>query len=332
MNLSTTYLGLNLSNPLMPGACPLADNLDTVKQLEDAGAGAVVMHSLFEEQLTGEHLANIYLMEAYADSYAEALSYFPRKADFAHGPDAYLEQIAKTKKAIDIPVIASLNGTTPEGWTSYATQIQQAGADALELNIYHVATDPEESGRDIEQRAIDVVRSVSSAVTIPVAVKLSPFFSALTNFALELQKNGADGLVVFNRFYQPDIDVELLEAVPSLKLSDSAELLLRLRWLAVLSRYTDASLAVTGGVHTFTDAVKSIMAGAHTVQLVSALLEHGPGYLKVVREQMVKWMEEHGYHSVQQMRGSMSLSRCPDPQAFERANYMRILQSWKLKA
>jgi dihydroorotate dehydrogenase (fumarate) len=329
MDLSTTYLGLRLSSPLMPGASPMVDDLDTVRRLEDAGASAIVMHSLFEEQITGEKLATIYHMELYADSYSEALSYFPRSDDFALGPDQYLEQIQRIKQAVNVPVIGSLNGTTPGGWIEYAKQIEQAGADALELNTYFVATDPQETGWAVELRILEVVRAVCESVTIPVAVKLSPYFSSLANFVYRLDEAGVEGLVLFNRFYQPDIDIDLLEAVPTLRLSDSSELLLRLRWLAILSRQISASLACSGGVHTAQDAIKAVMAGADAVQVVSALLRHGPEHLKVIRDQMVKWMEENSYSSLRQMRGSMALNRCPDPQAFERANYMRTLHSWR---
>ncbi|WP_428939809.1 dihydroorotate dehydrogenase-like protein [Fontivita pretiosa] len=329
MDLSTTYLGLRLSSPLMPGASPMVDDLDTVRRLEDAGASAIVMHSLFEEQITGEKLATIYHMELYADSYSEALSYFPRSDDFALGPDQYLEQIQRIKQAVNVPVIGSLNGTTPGGWIEYAKQIEQAGADALELNTYFVATDPQETGWAVELRILEVVRAVCESVTIPVAVKLSPYFSSLANFVYRLDEAGVEGLVLFNRFYQPDIDIDLLEAVPTLKLSDSSELLLRLRWLAILSRQISASLACSGGVHTAQDAIKAVMAGADAVQVVSALLRHGPEHLKVIRDDMVKWMEENSYSSLRQMRGSMALNRCPDPQAFERANYMRTLHSWR---
>lgn len=329
MDLSTNYLGLRLSSPLMPGASPLVDDIDTVRRLEDAGASAIVMHSLFEEQITGEKLATIYHMEMYADSYSEALSYFPKSEDFALGPDQYLEHIRKVKQAVGIPVIGSLNGTTPGGWVEHAKLIEQAGADALELNTYFVATDPQETGWAVELRILEVVRAVEKAVSIPVAVKISPFFSSLSNFVYRLDELGVDGLVLFNRFYQPDIDIEMLEAKPTLHLSDSSELLLRLRWLAILSRQVSANLACSGGVHTARDAIKAIMAGADAVQLVSALLRHGPEYLSEVKKEMIKWMEENSYSSVRQMRGSMGLARCPDPQAFERANYMRTLHSWR---
>jgi dihydroorotate dehydrogenase (fumarate) len=288
------------------------------------------MHSLFEEQITGEKLTTIYHMELYADSYAEAQSYFPRSDDFALGPDQYLEQIRKIKRAVSIPVIGSLNGTTPGGWTDYARLIEQAGADALELNTYTVATDSQQSGTDIERRMLEVVQAVADAVSIPVAVKISPFFSSLANFVYQLEEADIDGLVLFNRFYQPDIDIEMLEVKPTLNLSNSGELLLRLRWLAILSRQISLSLACSGGVHTGRDAIKAVMAGASAVQVVSALLRHGPEFLRTIEQEIVNWMIDNHYSSVRQMRGSMGLSSCPDPQAFERANYMRTLHSWRV--
>ena len=329
MDLSTTYLGLRLPHPLMPGASPMVDDLDTVKRLEDAGAAAIVMHSLFEEQLTLEQLGAIQNIEAHAESFAEALSYFPHPDEYALGPDKYLEHLHRIKHAVSVPVIGSLNGVTPSGWTDYARQIEQAGADALELNFYYVATNVADTAGSVEQRLYDVVRLVKGAVSIPVAVKLSPFYSAFAQLADQLDAAGVNGLVLFNRFYQPDIDVDELEAVPRLQLSDSSELLLRLRWLAILSRQSCANLACSGGVHAARDAVKAIMAGADAVQLVSVLLQHGPGKLREIRAELAQWMEENSYASVRQMRGSMGLERCPDPAAFERANYMRTLHSWR---
>lgn len=330
MDLSTTYLGFSLPSPLMPGASPLVDDLDTVKRLEDAGASAIVMHSLFEEQITLEQLGAVRNILVHENSFAEALSYFPRVDEYALGPDRYLEQIQRIKAMVGVPVIGSLNGTTPEGWLAYAKQIQEAGADAVEINFYHVATDPKETGADVERRLIDVVRLVKAAVTIPVAVKVSPFFSSLPHLAQQLDGLGADGLVVFNRFYQPDIDPEALEAVPKLSLSTSNDLLLRVRALATLSGRVKASLAATGGVHTSLDALKAVMAGAHAVQMVAALLQHGPQHLRVVRDELSRWLEDHEYASLQQAQGSMSLEHCPDPEAFERGNYMRVLQTWRL--
>ncbi len=332
MDLSTTYLGLRLAHPLMPGASPLADSLDTVKRLEDAGASAIVLRSLFEEQITRERDGLVHHIEVVADSSAEALSYFPKPDDFAFQPHEYLEQIRRIKASVKLPVIASLNGMTNEGWLSYAKTMQQAGADALELNVYFIATDPRETGADVERRTVEILRAVKKAVTIPVAIKLSPFYSSMTHLAHELDMAGADGLVLFNRFYQPDIDVEALEAVPSLHLSDSSELLLRIHWLAILCGQVKASLAATGGVHTGVDAVKAVMAGASAVQVVSRLLEDGPQRLLTLVQGMKHWMEEHDYESLEQMRGSMSLQKSPDPGAFERGNYMKVLRSWKVDA
>jgi dihydroorotate dehydrogenase (fumarate) len=329
MDLSTTYLGFKLSNPLMPGASPLVDDLDNVKRLEDAGAAAIVMHSLFEEQITQEQLGHLYTVEMHEESFAEALSYFPRPEEYRLGPDSYLEQIRKIKAMVKVPVIASLNGTSPAGWLDYAKLIEQAGADALELNVYYLATQAWETAESVERRTLEAVRVVKGAVKIPVAVKLSPFYSALANLAKQLDEAGADGVVLFNRFYQPDIDVEELEVVPTLQLSDSSELLLRLRWLAILSGHVKGSLACSGGVHSPLDAVKAVMAGAHAVQLVSALLKRGPGYLKTMREGMEQWLVEHEYASLAQAHASMSHQKSPNPQALERANYMKILQGWR---
>jgi dihydroorotate dehydrogenase (fumarate) len=329
MDLSTTYLGFKLPNPLMPGASPLVDDLDNVKRLEDAGAAAIVMHSLFEEQITHEQLGHLQAVEMHEDSFAEALSYFPRPEEYRLGPDKYLEQIRKIKAAVKVPVIASLNGTSPAGWLDYAKLIEQAGADALELNVYYLATQAWETSESVERRTLEALRVVKGAIKIPVAVKLSPFYSALANLAKQLDEAGVDGLVLFNRFYQPDIDVEELEVVPSLQLSDSSELLLRLRWLAILSGHVKGSLACSGGVHSPLDAIKAVMAGAHAVQLVSALLKREPAYLQTVRTGMERWMEEHEYASLAQMHASMSHQKSPNPQALERANYMRILQGWR---
>jgi dihydroorotate dehydrogenase (fumarate) len=330
MDLSTTYLGFVLPHPFMPGASPLVDDLDTVRRLEDAGAAAIVMRSLFEEQITREQLGSIHHIMVHEESFAEALSYFPAPDEYALGPERYLEQLRQIKAIVDVPVIGSLNGTTPEGWLNYASQIQEAGADALEINFYHVATDPLETGADVERRLLEVVRLVKQAVSVPVAVKLSPFYSSLPHVAQQLDAAGADGLVLFNRFYQPDIDPEALEAVPRLQLSTSDELLLRVRALATLSGKVRASLAATGGVHTALDALKAVMAGAHAIQMVAALLHHGPQQLRTVREELAQWLEDHEYESLRQAQGSMSLERCPDPDAFERGNYMKVLQTWRL--
>ena len=328
MDLSTKYLGLDLPHPFIPGASPMVEDLDTVRRLEDGGAAAIVMHSLFEEQIVLEQLATAASLDGPADSFAEALSYFPEPDSLALGPEEYLEQLRRIREAVGIPVIGSLNGTTKGRWLDYAEQIEQAGAHALELNVYQLATDPEECGADLELRTIEMVTEVRQRIQIPIAVKLSPFYSALANFAKQLVAAGADGLVIFNRFYQADIDVEELEVERTLHLSDSSELLLRLRWLAVLSTTVETSLAVTGGVHSGLDAIKAVMTGADAVQLVSALLRRGPEYLTGILRRVEEWLAEHEYESLDQMRGSMSLARCPDPAAYERANYMHILQGW----
>jgi dihydroorotate dehydrogenase (fumarate) len=329
MDLSTTYLGLKLAHPLIVGSSPMVDDLGMVKKLEDAGAAAIVMHSLFEEQITREQLGTVMDMELHAESFAEALSYFPRPEDYRLGPEGYLEHIAKVKAAVKIPVIGSLNGTTPGGWLSYAKQIEQAGADALELNGYYLATRTWETSEEVEKRMLDTLKTVRAAVKIPLAVKLSPFFSSIAHTAKQLCEAGADGIVLFNRFYQPDIDVEELEVKHRLELSTSDELLLRLRWIAVLSGQVKCSLAATGGVHTAIDALKAVMVGANAVQVVSCLLKHGPGKLTELRDGLAKWLTEHEYASLDQALGSMSLAKSPNPQAFERANYMRMLTGWK---
>jgi len=328
MDLKTTYLGLELAHPLMPSASPLGDDLDTVRRLEDAGAPALVMRSLFAEQIAREELSAYLHLDRRGESFAEALSYFPSPERFVMGPEEYLAHIGRVKAAVRIPVIASLNGTRPGSWRDYPRAIEQAGADALELNIYHLPTDPEVTGDEVEELALQAVREVKRTVRIPIAVKISPFFSALAHFAARLDTTGAEGIVLFNRFYQPDIDPEQLAVVPSLQLSRSSELPLRLRWLAILSGHLRASLAVTGGVHDGLDAIKAVMAGAHAVQMVSALLVRGPEYLATVRAEMARWLEEHEYDSLAQARGSMNLTGCPDPAAYERANYMTLLQGW----
>jgi dihydroorotate dehydrogenase (fumarate) len=329
MDLSTTYLGFKLPHPIMPGASPWGLDLDKVRQMEDAGAAAIVMPSLFEEQIIKEQLATAAAMDTPANSFAEALSYFPNVGDFRIGPDEYVEKVRKIKKAVKVPVIASLNGVTKGGWLDYAKLMAQAGADALELNVYYLATDMDECGRTVENRAVELLTAVKAAVKVPVAVKLSPFYSSIPCIAGQLDKAKADGLVLFNRFYQPDINIETLEAERVLHLSTSQELLLRLRWLAVLSGRVNASLACSGGVHTTADVVKAIMTGADAVQVVSEMLHHGPAVLKTLRTQLADWLEKHEYESLQQMQGSMNLSRSPDPSAYERANYVHILQTWK---
>ena len=330
MDLTTSFMGLELDCPLVVGASPMSDDVDACVELEAQGAGAVVMRSLFEEQITRSELSAHAHMVAYDDVHPEAASYFPEPAEFILAPDTYLGQLEQLKAALSIPVIASLNGVTPKGWVHYAKAMESAGADALELNVYHVATDPDEDPREVEQRYVDLQTAVQLEVAIPVATKLSPFFSAPVHMAKRLDLAGADGIVLFNRFYQPDIDVVALEATPKVVLSTSNELLLRLRWLAAIFGHVKCSLAVTGGVHTGIDAVKAIMAGANTVQLASALLRHGPPHLARVRRELETFMTDNGYSSVAQMCGCMSLLRCPDPAAFSRANYMKALQSWHL--
>jgi dihydroorotate dehydrogenase (fumarate) len=329
MNLSTTYLGLKLAHPLMAGASPLVDDMGMVRRLEDAGVSAIVMHSLFEEQITREEQGTILDMELSSNSSAEAISYFPKADEFRLGPEKYLEQVRRIKEAVSVPVIASLNGTTGAGWLRYARLMQEAGADAVELNVYYIPTDPKESSSSVEKRTLDIVQTVKSEVKIPVAVKLSPFFSSLAHFAVELEAAGADGLVLFNRFFQPDINVEELQAEPTLQLSSPSDLLLRLRWLAVLAGHVKGSLAITGGVHDGIGALKAVMAGADAVQMVSALLIHGPERLAQTRTDLAAWLEAHDYESLGQAKGSMSLQKSPNPQAFTRANYMRILNGWR---
>ncbi len=329
MDLRTNYLGLSLASPLVAGASPLAKDLDVCKQLEDSGASAIVLHSLFEEQITGEEHALLHHTTAYENAHPEALSYFPEPREYALRPDAYLEHIRALKESLAVPVIASLNGVTLGGWTHYSHLMAEAGADALELNVYYVASDPTETPQDVEHRYIEVLRSVKQQVSIPIAMKLSPFFSAPVFTARRLADEGAAGVVLFNRFYQPDIDIDMLEVRPMVRLSDSNALLLRVRWLAACFGRVGCSLAASGGIHTGRDAIKAIMAGADAVQMTSAILRHGPTYVRAVKEEMVTWMTDNEYISVRQMRGSMSLMRCPNPAAYERANYVKGLQSWE---
>ena len=332
MNLTTNYLGFELPHPFLPGASPLVDDLDDVRRLEDAGASMITMHSLFEEQIVNDQIASSSFLDGPANSFAEALSYFPEPDAFALGPQEYLEKLARVKQAVGIPVVGSLNGTTPGAWLECGHLIEEAGADALELNVYHLATDSAEQAAEIEDRLVGVVESLKRSLRIPLAIKLSPYHTSLAHFSRRLEEAGADGLVVLNRFYQADIDVDELEVQPKLRLSDPSELLLRLRWLAILSSQRELSLALTGGVHHPEDAVKGVMCGAHAVQVVSALLRHGPGYLATLIEGFRRWLEEHEYESVAQLRGSMNLSHCPDPKAYERANYLQVLHSYRQPA
>lgn len=330
MNLKTQYLGLELKSPFVVGASPLGDDPDMARRLEDSGASAIVMHSLFEEQLTGEAAALAEFTESVEASNAEALSYFPESADYALGPEDYLNHIARLKSRLSIPVIASLNGRTPGGWVGHAKLMEEAGADALELNIYEVPTDVNESGADIEARLLEVVAGVREKLTIPLAVKLAPFYSSLPHLANSIHLAGANGLVLFNRFYQPDLDIEDLNVEPKIFLSTSAELLLRLRWMAVLHGKIPCSLALSGGVHKVHDAIKGIMAGADVLQIVSLVLRHGPQALESLIKDFCTWMKEHDYNDISEMRGCLSHRNSPDPAAFERANYLRVLQLWKV--
>jgi len=327
MDLSTTYLGLKLPHPFMPGASPLVNELDMVKRLEDAGAAAIVMNSLFEEQIRREQLRAYMETDFGGESRLDAVYYAPRRECFARGPEEYLEHLARIKSAVAVPVVGSLNGTTLGGWLEYAKAIEHAGADALELNVYALPTELDVSGQAIEDRTIEMVRAVRAQIRIPLAVKLSPFYTAPIHFARRLTESGADGLVLFNRFYQPDVNPDSLGAQPHLDLSTAAELPLRLHWLALLSGRVHGSLIATGGVTGAVDALKALMCGAHAVQLVSALVRHGPEYLARVRRDATTWMEEHGYESIQELRGSMNLTECPDMAAYERAHYMLTLQS-----
>ena len=331
MDLKTTYLGLKLRTPLVPAASPLSEEIDGIKQMEDAGASAVVLYSLFEEQLRQDRAELDHHMEHGTESFAEALTYFPEPKEFRLGPEEYLKHISEAKKAVRIPVIASLNGSSAGGWTQYAKGIQQAGADALELNIYFIPTDAETSGSQVEQVYVDLVSQVKASLHIPVAVKIGAYFSSLPNTARRLDQAGAAALVLFNRFYQPDFDMENLEVVPNLILSTPHELLLRLNWVAVLYGKIQADMAITGGVHTAEDVLKSMMAGARVAMMTSALLKNGIGHLATVLTDVMKWMEDHEYESIHQMQGSMSQRAVADPSAFQRANYVKVLSSYSLK-
>lgn len=326
IDLSTTYLGLKLKTPLVVSASPLSRDVDGIRHLEDAGASAVVLYSLFEEQLRQEEMDLDYHLQAGTESFAESLTYFPQPSEFLTGPEGYLKHISKAKKAVKIPIIASLNGSTLGGWTQFAGEIESAGADAIECNIYSIPTDPDLASADIEKNYLDIIRAVKAAVKIPVAVKLSPFFSNLSNFARQLDAAGADGLVLFNRFYQPDIDLEELEIRPNVLLSGPQSLRLPLTWIGILHGRVKADLAATGGVHNADDIVKLLMVGANVTMVCSSLMRHGVNHLRHLDHELRSWMEEHEYESVKQMRGSMSQQRCPDPSAFERAQYMRAVK------
>jgi len=329
-DLTTNYLGIKLRNPLVPSASPLSEEIDNIKKMEDAGAGAVVLYSLFEEQIRYERYELHWHLTHGTESYPEALTYFPEPEEFKIGPEDYLTHVAKAKEAVKIPIIASLNGSTLSGWTDFAKKIQQAGADALELNIYHIPTDPDLAGVDVEKTYIDILKAVKSEVTIPVAVKLSPFFSNFAHMAKRLEQAGANGLVLFNRFYQPDIDLESLEVTPNILYSTPMAMRLPLRWIAILYERVGISLAATSGIHRGPDALKCLMAGADVAMICSALMRHGIPQLQVIEKEMCTWMQEHEYESVEQLKGSMSQKNCANPTAFERAQYMQAISSQPL--
>ncbi|MCS7303508.1 MAG: dihydroorotate dehydrogenase-like protein [Thermoguttaceae bacterium] len=332
IDLATTYLGLELKNPLLVSACPLSERLETLQQLEQTGAAAIVMYSLFEEQIEHETAEFHRVYERGADSFAEALTYFPDLEDYRLGPEDYVQHVAKAKRALSIPLIASLNGVSPGGWIRYAKMLQDAGADALELNVYYIAADMNLSGPEVEQKYIDLVHAVKQAVSIPLAVKIGPFFSSPAHMARRLVEAGADGLVLFNRFLQPDFDLEELQVKPHLELSTSAELLLPLRWIAILYGRLSVSLALTGGIHRPADLVKAILAGANVGMVASVLYRQGIAAIGMLLDGLQNWLAEHGYASVQEARGVLSQANCPDPAAFERGNYMRALTSFTGRA
>lgn len=329
MNLTTNYLGMALKNPIVASSSPLSHNVDSIRRLEDAGASAVVMYSLFEEQIGFDSYYIDYHLTQGIDSYAESISYFPDMQSYNVGPDEYMKLIRRAKEAVDIPIIASLNGTSVGGWTDYATLIEDAGADALELNVYYLPTNTEITGMEVEALYLNILSAIRQAVTIPVAVKLSPFFSSTANMAKRLADHGADGLVLFNRFYQPDFDLENLEVTPRLVLSHSDELRLPLRWVAILYGRLKCDLAITSGIHTSQDVIKGLMAGAKVTMMASELLQNGVRRIRQVLNELVTWLSEHEYESVMQMIGAMSQQHCAEPAAFERANYMKMLQSYR---
>lgn len=329
MDLSTSYLGLSLKNPIVPSASPLSERVDSIKRLEDAGAAAVVMHSLFEEQLAGESRRLDHYLDFGSQSFSEALTYFPEAESYHVGPETYLNHIREAKAAVEIPIIGSLNGVSTGGWVRYAKEIEEAGADALELNIYYIPANPGLSGAEVEQQYLDVVRVVKENISIPLSVKLSPYFSAMANMAHQLAGAGADGLVLFNRFYQPDFDLDNLDVVPRLMLSTPFELRLPMRWVAILYKRVPVDFAITSGVHSYEDILKGLMAGANVVMVASELLRKGIDRVSEMLGAMTTWMEDNEYESVTQMRGSMSQQHVTEPGAFERANYMKVLQSWR---
>jgi dihydroorotate dehydrogenase (fumarate) len=329
MDLTTTYMGLKLKHPVVPSASPLSQGLDRIRRLEDAGAAAVVMYSLFEEQIVAESQVLDHYLTYGTETFFEALDYFPRMENFNVGPDEYLDLITQAKRAVDIPIIASLNGVSTGGWIEYAKYMEEAGADGLELNVYFIPTDPDMPGTEVRDMYLSVVRDVKASVAIPVAVKIGPFFSAFANMARQLHEAGADALVMFNRFYQPDFDLDNLEVVPNLVLSSSHELRLPLRWVAILYGRVDIDFAISSGVHTYTDVLKGLMAGANVTMMASELLRNGPERIGAIVREVQQWMEEREYDSVTQLQGSMSQRNVAEPAAFERANYMKVLQSWR---
>lgn len=329
MDITTTYLGLKLKSPIVTSAGPVSQDISDIREIEDAGAGAVVLYSLFEEQIEHEALELDHHTTVHEESFAEATSYLPQPFEFKLGPEEYLNHIRKAKESVNIPIIASLNGKSYGGWTDYAKKMEQAGADAIELNIYLLPTDIQKPGSEIEQVYIDIVKSVKGAVKIPIAVKMHPFFSSTAAMAKQLNKSGADGLVLFNRFYQPDIDLEKLDVVPNVILSTPMAMRLPLRWIAILYGRVNADLAATSGIYTEEDVLKMVMAGAKVTMMLSAILKFGIGHIADVTTRLKAWMEEHEYESIEQMRGSMSYLNVPDPGKFERANYMKVLNSYK---
>ncbi len=331
-DLTTKYLGLTLKNPLVASAGPLAKDVGHILHMEDAGIAAVVLHSLFEEQIAIESESLDTYLDSGAESFAESLSYFPDLGSYNIGPDGYVEHLRKAKQAVDIPVIGSLNGVSTGGWIRYAKLIEEAGADALELNLYYMPTDPSVDAARVEQMYTDLVAHIKASIKIPVAVKVGPYFTAFANMAKKLDNAGADALVIFNRFYQPDIDLEALDVTPNLVLSTSYELLLRLHWAALIFDHVKCDIAITGGVHTAEDVIKSMMVGGRVAMMTSALLRQGIDYASRLEEEIVEWMEEHEYESIQQMQGSMSAKRVANPSAFERANYMKVLSSYDLRS
>lgn len=329
MALTTSYLGLILKNPIVASSSPLSHNVDSIRRLEDAGAAAVVMYSLFEEQINFDSFYVDYYLTSGTNSYAESLSYFPEMQDYNVCPDEYMNLIRRAREAVDIPIIGSLNGVSAGGWTDYAALMEEAGADAIELNVYYIPTDANLKGCEIEDIYLETLREVRRSVSLPVAIKLSPYFSSTANMAKRLVEEGANGLVLFNRFYQPDIDLEALEVVPRLVLSNSSELRLPLRWVAILYGRLRVDLAITTGIHTSEDVLKALMAGANVTMMASELLQNGIRRINVILDEMKAWMDEREYESVAQMIGSMSQQHCAEPAAFERANYMKMLASYR---